>query len=196
MSSQSTINSALVSDSDNKRYEQELVKRRQEAETRLQVEEKQQQVEQRARKEARAAEKRRQEEELKRRAEKERRQKEKVERQMKAEEEQRRQKETNDAFRREADRQVAVVQVQRKNWLKKMNLEPLASPLFEKEINLINLPPLTKKQWVHYLPKETLEQCQAREEMAKELGIEPMGGENPYKRCANFGILYLPQDLP
>jgi len=32
--------------------------------------------------------------------------------------------------------------------------------------------------------------------MAKELRIEPIGRENPYKRCANFGILYLPQGLP
>ena len=26
--------------------------------------------------------------------------------------------------------------------------------------------------------------------------IEPMGGENPCERYANFGILCLPQDLP
>jgi len=31
--------------------------------------------------------------------------------------------------------------------------------------------------------------------MAKELGIEPIGRENPYKRCANFGILYLPHEF-
>jgi len=62
-------------------------------------------------------------------------------------------------------------------------------------MNLIDLPPLTKRQQVCYLPKKTLEQHQEREEMAKELGIEPMGEENPYKRCANFGILCLPQDL-
>jgi len=48
-----------VSDSDDERYEQELIKRRQEAETRLWAEEEQQQVEQRAKKEVRAVEKKR-----------------------------------------------------------------------------------------------------------------------------------------
>jgi len=86
--------------------------------------------------------------------------------------------------------------VWRKNWLKKMNLELLASSLSEEKMNLIDLLPLTKRQQVHYFPKETSEQCLAKEEMAKELGIEPMGGENPCERCANFGILCLPQDLP
>jgi len=66
MSSQSIINSALVLDSNNERYEQKLIKRRQEAEARLQVEEKQQRVEQRARKEAKAVEKKRQKKELRR----------------------------------------------------------------------------------------------------------------------------------
>jgi len=163
---------------------------------RLWEEEEQQQVERKARKEVRAAEKRRQEEELRRRAKEERRQKEKAERQMKAKEERQRQKEVDDAFHQEADRQAVVIQVWRKNWLKKMNPEPLASPLSEEEMNLIDLLPLTKRQWVRYLPKETPEQHRARKEMAKELGIEPMGGENPCERCANFGILCLLQDLP
>jgi len=66
MSSQSIINSALVLDSNNERYKQKLIKRRQEAEARLQVEEKQQRVEQRARKEAKAVEKKRQKKELRR----------------------------------------------------------------------------------------------------------------------------------
>jgi len=66
MLSQSTINSALVSDSNDERYEQKLVKQRQEAEARLWAEEKQQWAERKARKEARAAEKRQQEEELRR----------------------------------------------------------------------------------------------------------------------------------
>jgi len=186
----------MMSDSDDERYEQELVKRRQEAEARLQEEEEQQRAERRARKEAKAAEKKRQEEELRRRAEEKRRQREEAERQMKAEEERRRQKEANDAFRQEADRQAAVVQVRRKNWLKAMNPEPVASPLSEEEMNLIDLPPLTKRQQVRYLPKETLEQRQEREETARELGIEPMGAGSPCERCANFGILCLPQDLP
>ena len=78
-------------------------------------------------------------------------------------------------FHQKVDRQAVVVQVQRKNWLKKINLEPLASPPSKEKMNLIDLPPLTKRQQVRYLPKETSEQHRAREEMAKELGIEPMG---------------------
>jgi len=144
----------------------------------------------------RAAQKRKQEEELRRRAKEERRQKERAERQMKAEEEQQRQKEADDAFCQEADRQAAVVQVQRKNWLKAMNPEPVVSPPSEEEMNLINLLLLTKRQRVRYLTKETPEQRQEREEMARELGIEPMGAGSPCERCANFGILCLPQDLP
>ena len=72
MLSHNTINSGTMSDSDDERYEQELVKQREEAKTRLWEEEEQQRAEQRARKEARAAEKRKQKEELRRRAEKER----------------------------------------------------------------------------------------------------------------------------
>ena len=127
--------------------------------------------------------------------EEERRQKEGAERQMKAEKEWRRQKETDNAFRQEADQQAAVVQVWRKNWLKKANLEPLASPPSEREINLIDLPLLTKRQQVYYLPKKTSEQCREREELARELGIEPIGGATPCERCANFGTLCLLQDL-
>jgi len=194
MSSQYTINTAFTSDSDDERYEQELIKQRREAEARLQEEEEQQRAERRARKEVRVVEKKRQEEELQRRMEEERRQKEETERQMKAEEERRRQKKADDAFRQEVDRQVAVVQVRRKNWLKKMNPEPLASPPYE-EMNLINLPPLTKRQQIRHLPKETPEQRREREEMAKELGIKPMGAGSPCERCANFGILCLPQDF-
>ena len=196
MSSQNIFTTAPMSDSDDERYEQELVKRRQEAEARFREEEEQQRAERRERKEAKAAEKKRQEEELRRQAEEERRQKEEAERQMKAEEKRRRQKEADDAFRQEADRQAAVVQVRRKNWLKQMNPEPVASPLSEEEMNLIDLPPLTKRQQVRYLPKETPEQRREREEMARELGIEPMGAGSPCERCANFGILCLPQDLP
>ena len=52
--SHNTINSGTMSDSDDERYEQELIKRREEAEARLREKEKQQQAEQKARKEARA----------------------------------------------------------------------------------------------------------------------------------------------
>jgi len=71
-----TINSALMSDSNNERYEQELIKQREEAEARLQEKKEQQWAEQKARKEARMAEKRRQEEKVRRQAEEKRRQKE------------------------------------------------------------------------------------------------------------------------
>jgi len=175
MSLHNTINSGAISDSDDERYEQELVKRREEAEARFREEEEQQRAERRARKEVKAAQKRKQEEELRRRAEEERRQKEEAERQMKTKEERWRQKEADDAFRQEADRQAAVVQVWQKNWLKAMNPEPVASPPSKEEMNLIDLPPLTKRQWVRYLPKETPEQRREREEMARVLGIEPMG---------------------
>jgi len=47
----------------------------------------------------------------------------------------------DDTFRQEADRQAAVVQVWRKNWLKQMNPEPVASPPSEEEMNLIDLLP-------------------------------------------------------
>jgi len=60
-----------MSDSDNKRYEQELVKQRQEAEARLWEEEEQQWAEWRTRKEVRVTEKKREEEELRKQAEKE-----------------------------------------------------------------------------------------------------------------------------
>jgi len=77
-----------------------------------------------------------------------------------------------------------------------MNLELLASPPSKEKMTLIDLPPLTKRQQVHYLPKKTPEQCLERKEMAKELGIEPMGAGSPCERCANFVILCLSQDLP
>jgi len=66
MSSQNTINFVSISDSDNERYKQELIKQREETETRLQEKEKKQWAEQKARKETRAAKKKRQEEEVKR----------------------------------------------------------------------------------------------------------------------------------
>ena len=68
-----------MSDSDDERYEQELVKRRQEVEARLQEEKEQQWAEQKARKETRAAKKRREEEEVRRWAEEKRHQKEEAE---------------------------------------------------------------------------------------------------------------------
>jgi len=62
-------------------------------------------------------------------------------------------------------------------------------------MNLIDLPPLTKRQCIRYLPQETLEACQQREELAKEMGVLVMGGGSPCERCADFGILYIPQNF-
>jgi len=63
-------------------------------------------------------------------------------------------------------------------------------------MNHINLPPLTKRQYVQYLPKEILEACQRREKLAKEMGMVAVGGGSLCKRCADFGILCIPQNLP
>jgi len=52
-----------------------------------------------------------------------------------------------------------------------MNPKPVPSPPSKEEMNLIDLPPLTKRQWVQYLPKKTPEQHQEQKEMARELGI-------------------------
>ena len=38
------------------------------------------------------------------------------------------------------------MQAQRKNWLKKMNPEPVVVLPLDEGMNLINLPPLTKRQ--------------------------------------------------
>jgi len=64
---------------------------------------------------------------------------------MKAEEERRRQKEADDAFHQEVDQQAVVTQVQRKNWLKQMNPETVASPLSKEEMNFDRPIPLDEK---------------------------------------------------
>jgi len=63
-------------------------------------------------------------------------------------------------------------------------------------MNLLDYPPLTKRQRVWYLLKETLEVYQQHEELAREIGMSVVGGESPCKRCADFGILCIPQNLP
>jgi len=178
-----------MSDSDDERYKQELVKQREEAEARLRQEEEQQWAEQRARKEAKAAEKRRKEE-MRRRAE---------------EEEARRKAEEEEAWRKEEERQrdlvhcieadrVATVEQQRcKNWAK--TFLPLSSPPSDKEMNLLNFLPLTKRQRVRYLLQETLESRQRCEEWAKEMGLPLVGGGSPCERCTDFRILCIPQNL-
>jgi len=190
MSLHNTINSSAISDSDDERYEQKLVKRREEAEARLWEEGEQQRAEQRARKEARAAEKRKQEEELRRRAEEE-------EAQRKIEEKEARRREEEHqrdlAHCIEADRVAAVEQQCHKNWTK--TFLP-SSPPSDEDMNLINLPPLTKRQRIQYLPQETPEARQQREELAKEIEVSAVGGGNPCERCVDFGILCIPQNLP
>jgi len=169
-----------MSDSDDERYKQELIKRREEAEARLQEEKERQQAEQRARKEARATEKRRQEEELRRRAEEEEARRKEEERQRDL------------AHRLEADRVATVEQQRRKNWTK--TFLP-SSPPSDEDMNLIDLPPLTKRQCIRYLPQETPEVHQRREKLAKEIGVPAVGGGSPCERCADFGILCIPQNL-
>jgi len=169
-----------MSDSDDERYKQELVKRREEAEARLREEKERQQAEQRARKEARATEKRKQEEELRRRAEEEEAQRKEEERQRDL------------AHRLEADRVATVEQQRRKNWTK--TFLP-SSPPSDEDMNLIDLPPLTKRQCIRYLPQETPEVHQRREKLAKEIGVPAVGGGSPCERCADFGILCIPQNL-
>jgi len=142
-----------MSDSNDEKYEQKLVKQREEAEARLQEEEEQQWAEQNARKQARVAEKRRQEEELRRREEEE-------EVQRKAEEEETWRKEEECqrdlAHQLEADRVAAMEQQWRKNWTK--TFLPSSFPSDE-DMNLIDLLPLTKRQRIRYLPQETPEAC-------------------------------------
>jgi len=171
-----------MSDSDDERYEQELVKRREEAEARLREEEEQQWAERRARKEARAAEKRRQEKKLRRRVKEE-----EAQRKIKEEERQR-----DLAHRLEADRVAAVEQQRHKSWTK--TFLP-SSPSSDEDMNLIDLPPLTKRQHIRYLPQETPEARQRHEELAKEIGVLVMGGGSPCERCVDFRILCISQNL-
>jgi len=73
--------------------------------------------------------------------------------------------------------------------------QPPSSPPSDEEMNLLNYPPLTKRQRVRYLPQETLEARQRRQEMAREMGVPIVGGGSPCERCADFGILCIPQNL-
>ena len=190
MSSQSTINSALMSDSNNEKYKQELKKRRREAEAKFREEEERQQVEQRTRKEVRVAEKKRQEKELRRQVEKE-----EAWRKAKEEETHRKEEERQRdlAHQLETDHIAAVEQQQCKNWTK--TFLPLSPPSNE-DMNLIDLLPLTKRQHIRYLPQKTPEAHQQREKLAKEIGVSVVGGGYLCKRCADFGILCIPQNLP
>jgi len=122
------------------------------------------------------------------------------------EEEARRKQEEKETQRREEDRQrdlaqcleadcvAAMEQQQHKNWMKTFLL-PL-SPPSDEEMNLIDLLPLTKRQCVRYLPQETPEVRQRREELAREMGTSVIGGGSLRERCTDFGILCIPQTLP
>jgi len=171
-----------ISDSDDERYEANLAKKHAEAETLLQEQEQKDRLERQVQKKAKIEEWKRLEEEARRKQEEE-------EFQCKEEQRQR-----DLAHRLEADRVAAVEQQRRKNWMKAFH--PPSSPPSDKEMNLLDYLPLTKRQCVWYLPQETLEARERREELAREIGTSVVGGGSPCKRCADFGILCISQNLP
>ena len=71
-----------------------------------------------------------------------------------------------------------------------------SSPPSDEDMNLIDLPPLTKRQRIRYLPQETPEARQRREELAKKMRVSAVSRGNLCERCADFGILCIPQNLP
>jgi len=172
-----------ISDSDDECYEANLAKKRAEAEALLREQERKERAERQAQKEAKIAEKARLEKEARKLAEEE---------QHRKREEEQRQKDL--AHRLEADHIAAVEQARQKNWAK--TFLPPPSPPSDEEMNLIDLPPLTKRQRLRYLPKETPESLQQREELAKQTGMTVVGGGSPCERCADFRILCIPQTLP
>jgi len=171
-----------ISDSDDERYEANLAKKRAEAEALLREQEQKDRFEHQVRKKAKLEEWKRFEKEARRKQEEE---------EFQCREEQH---QWDLAHHLEADRVAAVEQQRRKNWMK--TFHPLSSPPSDEEMNLLDYPPLTKRQRVRYLPQETLEARQRREEVAKEMGLPVVGGENLCERCADFGILCIPQNLP
>jgi len=164
-----------ISDSNDKRYKANLAKKRAEAEAFLREQEQKERAERQVRKEARIAEKARLEEKAQKLAEEDQRQKDL-------------------AHRLEADHIAAVEQQQHKNWMNKF--QPPSSPPSDEEMNLLDYLPLTKRQRVRYLPQETPEARQRRQEVAREMGVPIVGRGSPCKRCADFGILCIPQNLP
>jgi len=97
----------------------------------------------------------------------------------------------NLAHHLEVDRVAAVEQQWHKNWMK--TFQPPLFPPSDKEMNLLDYLPLTKRQRVWYLPKETLEACQQCKELAREMGMSVVGGGSPCKRYVDFGILFIPK---
>jgi len=132
-----SFNSTLIanlSDSDDESYEAGLARRRAEVENLLRQQEEKERLERQARKEAKIAEQKRLEEEAckKQKEEETRRRKENCQRDL--------------AKRLETDRVAAVEQQRHKNWMKIFLLP--SSPPSDEEMNLIDLPPLTKRQCV------------------------------------------------
>jgi len=125
---------ANLSDSDDKSYEAGLARRRAEVETLLRQQEEKERLERQARKEAKVVEQKRLEEETQWREE---------------------DHQQDLAIHLEVDHVAAVEQQWRKNWMK--TFLPPSSPLSNEKMNLIDLPPLTKRQHIRYLPQETPE---------------------------------------
>ena len=94
------------------------------------------------------------------------------------------------AKRLEVDRITSIEQQWHKNWIKTFLLP--SSSASNKEMNLINFPPLTKRQRIRYLPQETPEARQRCEELAREMGMSVVSGGSPCERCVDFGILCIP----
>jgi len=170
------------SDSDDERYEASLARKRAEAEALFREQEQKEREERQVKKQARIAEKARLEEEARKFAEEEQRHKQEEE-----------QCQRDLAHCLEADCVAAVEQQQRKNWMKTFQ-PPLSSS--DKEMNLFDYPPLTKRQRVRYLPQETPEARQKHKELSKEMEMSAVGGGNLCERCTDFGILCIPQTLP
>jgi len=170
-----------LSDSDDERYEASLARKRAEAEALLREQEQKEQLERQARKEVKLTEWKRLEEEFQRKQEEEeaRWREEQCQRDL--------------AHRLEANHVAAVEQQRRKNWMKTFQLP---SSLSDEEMNLLDYPPLTKRQHVRYLLQETPEARQRHEELSREIGASVVGGGNPCERCTDFGILCIPQALP
>jgi len=159
---------ANLSDSDDERYEASLAKKRAEAEALLREQEQKERLERQAQKEVKIAERKRLEEELRRKQEED---------EVRRREEQR---QRDLAHCLEANRVTAIEQQRRKNWMK--TFQPPSSPSDE-EMNLLDYPPLTKRQRVRYLPQETPEARQRCEELSREMGASVVGGGNPCERC-------------
>jgi len=159
-----------------------LAKKRAEAEALLQEQEQKDRLERQVQKKATLKERKRLEEEVRRKQEEE---------EFRCREEQ---CQRDLAHRLEADRIAAVEQQWRKNWMK--TFHSLSSPPSDEEMNLLDYLPLTKRQHVRYLPQETPEARQRCKEVAREMGVPVVGGGSPCERCADFGILCIPQNLP